>query len=105
MTIEASRTLGWPMPGISRRLRRHPAQVQSLGRHRQAIDEIALVGVKILPVAGPRVSVAADFSVQYGVLSGDALVVAVMRHHGLIHLASHDADFDRVPGIIRYAPA
>jgi hypothetical protein len=24
--------------------------------------------------------------------------------HGLIHLASNDADFDRVPGITRYAP-
>jgi len=32
------------------------------------------------------------------------LVVAVMRDHGLTHLASHDADFDRVPGITRYGP-
>ena len=35
----------------------------------------------------------------------DALAVAVMRGHGLTLLASHDADFDRVPGITRYAPA
>jgi predicted nucleic acid-binding protein len=38
-------------------------------------------------------------------LSGDALIVAFMRHHGLTHLASHDADFDRVPGLTRYSPA
>jgi len=38
-------------------------------------------------------------------LSGDALVVAVMREHGLVNLASNDADFDRVPGLTRFAPA
>jgi hypothetical protein len=27
-----------------------------------------------------------------------------MRRHGLLLLASHDADFDRVPGITRHAP-
>ncbi len=31
--------------------------------------------------------------------------VAVMQAHGLTHLASHDGDFDRVPGLTRYAPA
>ena len=29
----------------------------------------------------------------------DALLVAVMRANGLTHLASHDANFDRVPGL------
>jgi len=51
------------------------------------------------------VRAATTMSRQFGLLSGDALVVAVMRAHGLSHLASHDADFDRVPGITRYAPA
>jgi len=27
-----------------------------------------------------------------------------MQHHRLIHLASHDADFDTVAGLTRYAP-
>jgi len=36
-------------------------------------------------------------------LSGDALVAAVMQHHGLTLLASGDADFDRVPWITRHA--
>ncbi|MBW3540208.1 MAG: PIN domain-containing protein [Planctomycetes bacterium] len=38
-------------------------------------------------------------------LTNDALVVAVMQAHGLPDLASHDADFDRVAGLTRYAPA
>ena len=48
---------------------------------------------------------AAAISQQFGLLSGDALIVVVMREHGLVHLASHGADFDRVPGLTRYAPA
>jgi hypothetical protein len=33
------------------------------------------------------------------------LVVAGMQAHGLMNLASNHADFDRVPGLTRYAPA
>jgi predicted nucleic acid-binding protein len=104
MTDEASQRFGWPMTGIVRRMRNHPAQFQQLTRHRQAIDELALVGVRILAVTGAHVSVAADISCQHGLLSSDALVVAVMQAHSLTLLASHDADFDRVPGITRCSP-
>jgi len=38
-------------------------------------------------------------SMQLGLLTEDALVVAVMRQQGLQALASHDSDFDRVPGL------
>lgn len=41
---------------------------------------------------------------QQGLLFNDALVVALMQDCGLSHLASQDADVDRVPGIVRYAP-
>jgi predicted nucleic acid-binding protein len=37
-------------------------------------------------------------------LSGDALILAMMQSHGLANLASSDSDFDRVPGIGRFAP-
>jgi len=105
MTIEACQRFGWPAKGIARRLRRHPAEVQQLSRSRQAVDELTLIGLDVLPVGKPDVSLAADLSRQYGLLCGDALVVAVMHAHGLVHLASRDPDFDRVPGITRYAPA
>jgi predicted nucleic acid-binding protein len=105
MTDEAVQRFGWPVAGIARRLRNHPAQIAGLSRHQQGIDELSLIGIRILPVTGSQVSIAADLSRRHGLLSGDALVVAVMQHHGLTALASHDADFDRVPGLTRYAPA
>jgi predicted nucleic acid-binding protein len=42
---------------------------------------------------------------QTGLLLNDAFLVAVMQDRGLTALASNDADFDRAPGITRFAPA
>ena len=105
MTIEACQRFGWSAKGIAQRLRKHPAEVQQLARSRQALDEITLIGLDVLAVGKTHVSLAADVSRQTGLLCGDALVVAVMQAHGLTNLASKDTDFDRVPGITRYAPA
>ena len=68
------------------------------------MDEITLIGLDVLPVDKSDISHAADIGRQTGLLCGDAVIVAVMRHHGLTLLASEDSDFDRVPAITRYAP-
>jgi predicted nucleic acid-binding protein len=104
MTLEAVSLFARPMTGIANWLKQHPAEVQRLSRHRLAVDDISLIGIQVLPISGPLVSRAADVSRQFGLLTNDALVVSVMRNHGLAHLASHDADFDRVAGLTRYAP-
>ena len=61
--------------------------------------------VQVFSVDSALVVAATAVSRQTGLLSNDALIVAVMRQYGLTHLASHDADFDRVPGLTRYNPA
>jgi len=104
MTLEASAALNRPFPGIGSYLKKHPDAIRQLARFRQAILDIPGFGVRLLPTPPAAVEAATAVSLQYGLLSGDALMVAVMQHHGLTHLASHDADFDRVPGITRYAP-
>ena len=104
MTIEACDTFGWPFTGIIRRLRNHPDKVKQLTRFRLALDEILAMGVRMLAVSPPLVFAGADISQQTGLLSNDALIVAVLRDQGLTHLASHDTDFDRVPGLTRYGP-
>jgi predicted nucleic acid-binding protein len=104
MTIEAASLLGRSLTGMANWLKRHPQEVMRLTRFRQAIDELALVPVQILPVTGSHVSLAADVSIQHGLLTNDSLCVVVMRDNGLTHLASLDTDFDRVPGLTRYAP-
>ncbi|MFO0978722.1 MAG: PIN domain-containing protein [Planctomycetaceae bacterium] len=104
MTLEACQTFGWNYPGIARQLRRHPAELATLVRYRLALDEIMALGIDILPIMSSDVIAAASLSQQFGLLSGDALIIALLRSHSLQYLASNDADFDRIPGIIRCSP-
>jgi predicted nucleic acid-binding protein len=104
MTYEAADTYGWPMTGIAYRLQQHPNELKTLTRFRQAVDEVPNFGVRVLWVGLSDVTTATQLSQQYGLLSGDALVVAMMQAGGLSLLASNDSDFDRVPWITRYAP-
>lgn len=104
MTLEAAQRFRWPATGMANRLKRHPAEVQQLTWHKRGLDEVHAMGVHVLPVDGTAVSQAADISSRFGLLNNDAVVVVLMQRHGLSRLASLDADFDRVPGITRYAP-
>jgi predicted nucleic acid-binding protein len=104
MTIEASSLHNWPAAGIVPRLKQNPGIVQNLTNSRQAVEQIPLYGVHILVIPAGLVATAAAISQQTGLLSNDALIVAVMRANGLSKLASNDTDFDRVPGLVRYAP-
>lgn len=105
MTIEANARFGWPMTGMANRLRRHPAEVQQLKAFKVALDRICQSRVQILDVPMATLQNAAAISQQTGLLINDGLIVALMQQHGLTRLASHDADFDRVPGLTRFAPA
>ena len=104
MTVEACKTFGWSHVGIARQLRRHPAEVQKLHEFRKALDDIVAIGIQILPVGFQHILLAGDLSIQHGLLSGDALILAMMQSQGLTQLASNDADFDRIPGITRFGP-
>src|SRR5947209_6681325 len=83
MTLEAQQRFGCPAAGMANRLKRHPADVQQLSWHKRGIDEVRAIGIRVLPVEGGDVSLAADVCGQYGLLSNDALVVVLMRRHGL----------------------
>jgi predicted nucleic acid-binding protein len=103
MTIEASGLFSWASK-IVQRLQQSPAHVQQLTKFRSALQRIPQMRVQILTIPADMVDAAAGISQQFGLLSNDALVVAVMQANGLTKLASHNADFDRVPGLTRYAP-
>jgi predicted nucleic acid-binding protein len=104
MVLEAVARFGWPLAGAARRLRQNGAFIQQLSRYRQIIDEVPRLSINVVPVSQHLLRVAGALSQQYGLLSGDGLVLAVMQDEAITNLASHDADFDRVSGIARYAP-
>lgn len=105
MTLEAMKTEGWPAAGIGQRLRKNPAVVQKLTAFRQAVQEIPGFGIGVLSIPPDLLDTAAAISQGTGLLTNDALIVAVMQANALTRIASNDPDFDRVPGLTRYAPA
>lgn len=104
MVLEAATVFGWTGTGFTGRLRHHPNEIQKLTQFQRSVQTIAHFGIKIVAVSAPLVEAATTISRQVGLLSGDALIVAVMQSESLTQIASHDADFDRVPGLLRYAP-
>jgi predicted nucleic acid-binding protein len=105
MMVEASRLPGWTPTNVKQRLQRQPATIQKLAQFRTALETILNSRLRILSIAPALIVAAAIVSQQTGLLSNDALLIAVMQANGLTRLASNDTDFDRVPGITRYAPA
>lgn len=104
MTLEAAALFGWPSKIVDR-LKQNPTAVGNLSKFRQAVAQVPQLNVQILTIPETLVETAAGISQHTGLLSNDALIVAVMQANGLTNLASHDADFDRVPGLVRYGPA
>jgi predicted nucleic acid-binding protein len=104
MTIEAQTLWGWQIAGIGNRLRTNPAEVRKLSRFRSAVEDLVQGNLRILVVTPTALVAAVAISQQMGLLTNDALIVALMQAHGLSKIASSDTDFDRVPGITRYAP-
>jgi predicted nucleic acid-binding protein len=104
MTLEAIALNGWPYAGIAARLRKHHHVIPKLTIFQQAITSLPQLNIQVIPITQSLLEAATLASQQFELLNGDALIVAVMQAHGLAHLASNDADFDRVPGLTRYSP-
>lgn len=104
MVVEAATQFGWKSK-VVQRLKQQPDKVQQLTKFRQAIQQVPQLGIQVLAIAPVLIDAGALVSQQTGLLTNDALLIAVMQANGLANLASADTDFDRVPGITRYAPA
>jgi predicted nucleic acid-binding protein len=104
MTIEAAQRFNRTFAGIAPWLKKHPNEVQQLMQFRQAIQEVPRYRLQVLTIPADLLDAAAAITQQTGLLHNDALLVALMRLHGLTNLASADADFDRVAGLTRYSP-
>jgi len=105
MLFEIMLTNNFTPSGLVRRLKRRPELVKTANQLTRVLEEIEAIGVRILRVTRELLSVAAGRSQETGLLMGDATLVAVMQQENITNIASHDADFDRVPGIVRYSPA
>jgi predicted nucleic acid-binding protein len=104
MTLEAIAVNGWPLAVVAARLRKHHHVISKLTIFQKAIACLPQLNIHVSPITQLLLEAATLVSKRFELLTGDALVVAVMQAHGLTHLASYDTDFDRVSGLTRYAP-
>ena len=105
MIAEALTLPGWAPGTVKKRLRQQPGALQNLTRFRTAVETVLQSRLEVLTIAPSLLGAATAISQRYGLLTNDAVTVAVMQANGLTKVASHDTDFDRVPGLTRYAPA
>jgi predicted nucleic acid-binding protein len=104
MVIEAGALPGWAGTKVLNRLKQQPDVVKRLILFQTAVDSALQSKIRVLTVPPVLVGSAATLSRQHGLLTNDAVILALMQSHRLTHLASHDAHFDGVPGVTRYAP-
>ena len=104
MVIEAGTLPGWGGGKVLNRLKQQPSVVKQLTLFQTAVESVLQSKIQVLPIPPALVSTAATLSRQHGLLTTDAVILALMQAHRLTDLASHYAHFDGLPGITRYAP-
>jgi predicted nucleic acid-binding protein len=105
MVVEAVSLPGWSLSNVPKRLKKQGPIIQQLTLFEAAVATLLQSRFQVLTISANLLQKSTSISRQYGLLTNDALIVAIMQEHGLTALASHDDDFDRVPWITRYGPA
>jgi predicted nucleic acid-binding protein len=85
-------------------LQDHPQRVGELSRFRDAARRLHALPLRLLDADSRTLLDAVELSSKHGLLTNDALIVALMRQHGLSHLVTNDDDFDAVPGLTIWKP-
>jgi predicted nucleic acid-binding protein len=104
MVIEAGALPGWVGGKVLNRLKQQPGVVKQLTLFQVAVESVLQSRIQVLTVPAALMSTAATISRQHGLLTTDAIILALLQAHGLTHIASHDGHFDGLPGLTRYGP-
>ncbi len=105
MIIEAVATLHVSPQTAIRHLKANPKEVARLTQHLLVPDHIEAMGIEILAVGLDDIRTSAVVKEDHGLLTNDAINLALMQRHRLTYIASNDADFDRIPNLVVWKPA
>ena len=78
--------------------------MSELGEFQHAAAELTHLPLRVLPIDAEIIEAGAKLSQQLGLLTNDALIVALIRYHGLQHLVTNDDDFDGITGVTVWKP-
>ena len=86
-------------------LKQQPDLVTQLQRYRTMLHDLRQARVDILPLTYRDLHASRHYREQHGLMVNDSLIVAVMHRERIRFLATNDADFERIPGIVVRIPA
>lgn len=104
MIIEAATTLHIEPKQVLRHLKAHPLDVRKLTEHLTVVEKIQAFGVKILSLDIDDVLSSNAIKKECGLLTNDAINLALMRRHHIKHIATNDPDFGRVGDLVVWKP-
>jgi predicted nucleic acid-binding protein len=105
MVNEAREQFGFPSSRHTvEHLQQHPETVRQLTQHLGVASQIRRLHVDIVPLTVKDLHTSKALRRDHGLLTNDSLILAVMRSHKLLHLATHDSGFLRVPAIQVWMP-
>jgi predicted nucleic acid-binding protein len=85
-------------------LKAHPQAIKELQQHKTIPHEFTLARIHILDVTYREIHNSKQFRDEYGLLTNDSIILAVMQRYKLVHLVTNDDDFERVSGIQVWMP-
>ena len=88
MVIEAGNLPGWAGGKVLNRLKQQPGVVKQLTQFQAAVDAVLQSKIHVLTVPTPLLSTAATISRRHGLLTTDALILALLQANGLTHIAT-----------------
>jgi predicted nucleic acid-binding protein len=104
MLAEAAQRFKLDRAGLVNWLQRHRHRVIELSEFKPAAFELLQSGLSILHGDAELVAEAAEISARFSLLTNDAMIVALMRRHGIGDLITNDDDFDRIPDLTVHKP-
>jgi predicted nucleic acid-binding protein len=104
MVAEAITNLGLQPGEAVSYLKTHPGAIKQLQWYRAIPSDIAQARVHILDVTYRELHASKKYRADYGLLTADSIILAVMERYKLIHLVTNDPDFEWVPGIKVWMP-
>jgi predicted nucleic acid-binding protein len=85
-------------------LKAHPDVVKQLQHYKTIPGDFTHARIHILDVTYRELHNSKRYRSEYGLLTRDSIILAVMERHKLIHLVTNDRDFKRVSGIKVWLP-
>lgn len=104
MCSDAAARFNRPRAGLVSWMKSNPTHVRELGRAAEVLRLIEAMPVEVLDAGLATLMEAQQVARDYGLLAGDALIVATMRQHRVSHLATNDDDFDSIAGLTVWKP-